>query len=217
MALPDNFNKYNPTITYFRNNGFDCLSSLQEQYRFWLRYGNHYRLDDYMDYKTSLLIEKYKGWGVYNYMSDCIDIKKLTLQSNIYPLENNIVTKEFLYDKLSEMKDSFIIKYFSELFARGDLRLLNKKEYLTIFNHFNESKIVIEKEIFEKYCVYNNLIVHCTDEKIINFTIDIEFNDNVSKNIILLLENKSIHTMSCQEFNQFLSVVDYLQINYIYK
>lgn len=36
--LPSNFDKYSSIIEYFRNNDVDCLSTLVEQFRFFIVY-----------------------------------------------------------------------------------------------------------------------------------------------------------------------------------
>jgi len=216
MTLPPNFDKFNITIQYFRNNGFDCLLTLEEQYRCWLRYQVH-PCDKYD--KTALSTKIDDWWGCYHCVVGnsiaSVNIKKLYLLSLDYHLNDNHVTKEFLYDELSKMTDNTILLYFNELFYMGKLKEFDKNEDINIYNNFNESKIRINKKTFEKYCGYYQFIYECNHGIICDFTINVEFNDNVALNIINLLNNNMLY-IKAEEYNQFVSVIDFLQINYQY-
>lgn len=238
MALPPNFDKYKEIISYFKNNGFDCLSTLQEQFRFFIRYiydaDNQPRsFKSELDHTTSLEAKKYRHnkydiWGKWSNpdidSDDGYDITLLRLYMHGYKSLTNYISKvsdEFLYKQLSSVKDEIIMHYFNELYQYGKLNKIEIiQKYITITNKYNDSKMLIEKENFKKYCRYDdflNFYHEMTDEKIQTFSIDVLFNDVVAKNIEALLNNNNLlFPIDINDLKQQLAVIDFLQINMKY-
>lgn len=237
LLLPPNFDKYKDVITYFRNNGLDCLSTLQEQFRFFMRYIYDTRRISWNFCKqlqeTTSLSTKYDigpgyRWGVWSNPDigcfDWYDIENLKFKMNGYGLFTINVDEEFLFKHLSLATDIMIMNYFQELYEYGNLtKIQTKTEYIKITNPFNDSVILIIKEKFKKYCRYDEFIhsyhniSNEKNEKIDTFSIDIEFNDEVSNNIEQLLNhNIKAFPKTMDSLKQQLEVIDFLQINMAY-
>ena len=230
--LPLNFDKYSNIIKYFRGNGLDCLSSLEEQFRFFIRYiyskyTNDIDFHERLKSRTNLLYkDKYDNWGKWN--ADIhvghyfYDINSLTFYDKyVMRSEDYNVPKEFLYEQLSAVSDDDIMKYCNELRSYGKLCKIEKiPDYIIITNKFNDSKILVEKHNLENYCGYNKFVDDYNllmDEKIKTFNIDVEFNDKVALDISTLLNEGNIpDTNSIEEFQQQSEVMDFLQININY-
>ena len=126
------------------------------------------------------------------------------------------ITEKFLYDELSLVSDNEIENYFNDLYSYGKLFIIEQKyDYITITNKFNESKIVMQKELFHKYCGYKELL---NDYTVDTFTIDILFNDKVANDISALLneKGKNITSYNINELAQIFNVMDFLQITLNY-
>lgn len=216
LVLPPNFDKYNKIIEYFRNNGFDCLSTLQEQFRFYVRYIYHSRHQDFNRKSlglTSLRI-KWKRWcdpAIDSY--EIIDINNLTF--NVSNRGNFKPNKECLYEQLSNVNDKTILHYFNELYDYGELVDISVSKTISIGNKFNNATIKVKKENFIKHCGY----AECIKEfKMNDFVIDIEFDDDVAKDISNLIDGiDSNKIKSIKKFEQKIAVIDFLQISYQYK
>jgi adenine-specific DNA methylase len=69
--------------------------------------------------------------------------------NNKHILSGFDITEQFLYNELSLVSDNEIENYFNDLHTYGKLSIIEQKyEYITITNKFNESKIVVQKELF---------------------------------------------------------------------
>ena len=225
--LPPNFDKCSNIIKYFRDNGLDCLSSLSEQFRFFIRYiyseneSLNMRFYNEKNNKTNLSYKKRFSWGEWDdkghgrnsynfYNLNTLEFRTQNLN------KNNKATKEFLYDELSNVSDGKIKQYFIELYDYGKL-IEQNNDVITITNKFNDSKIVINRFDFMKYCGYSNLL---TDHNHINtFVIDIIFNDKIAKHISCLINNSpdiSLYNYTLEELEQKFALIDFLQININY-
>lgn len=126
------------------------------------------------------------------------------------------ISEQFLYEQLSIVSDNEIENYFNDLHSYGKLSIIEQKyDYITINNNFNESKIVVQKELFRKYCGYQKMLDDYTVE---TFTIDILFNDKVANDISALLNEKenNVTRYNLHELEQKFNVIDFLQINLNY-
>ena len=231
--LPPNFDKYSNIIKYFHNNGLDCLSSLQEQFRFFIRY--IYVIEKYisesfhimLDERTKLSFKNNYMWGcwkshsthrLYDYY---YDINKLEFYHSSYKSINgkSVATKEFLYEELSRVSDMKVNLYVAELCGYFKIKHFpNIIDNIIITNKFNDCKIIVQKDNFQKICGYNTLL---EDYKYLDtFVIDIEFNDRVAKDISNMIDEQSIgghyFSYTIEELEQKFSIIDFLQINMSY-
>lgn len=219
LTLPPNFDKYNKIIEYFRNNGLDCLSSLQEQFRFFVRYIciiPHINFKRQLDLFTLLNFKSSHWWGCWNNPDidscDYINIRELRFDISSYNVSK--IDQSFLYKHLHFVDDRKILAYFNELSNYGKLQDIYVGNYVYIGNKFNDAVIKITKENFYKYCGYSALI---KEYKMKNFVIDVEFNENVAKDISEMINDQLQLTMdNVEEFEQKIAVIDYLQISYKY-
>lgn len=126
------------------------------------------------------------------------------------------ITDKFLDNELSLVSDNEIENYFNDLHLYGKLSIIDQKQdYIIITNKFNESKIVIQKELFRKYCGYQTLL---DDYTVKTFAIDILFNDKVANDISALLNEKeqNITHYNLHELEEKFNVMDFLQITLNY-
>lgn len=225
--LPANFEKYNEIIMYFKNNGID-ITTLQEQFRFFIRYiydssRSSIDFDNQLEFKTSLSTKGNARWGRW-FDSDIDGYDYYHIEEfkfNMKGYDFTLINDEFLYKQLSKATDDVIMKYFNELYQYGKLNELPiVKKYITITNKFNDSKILIEKDNFKKYCAYDhflNFYQDISNEKIQTFSIDVEFNDEVANNIEQLLNhNNMVVLKNLESMKQQFAVIDFLQINMKY-
>lgn len=133
------------------------------------------------------------------------------------------VTEQFLYEQLSKVSDIEIENYFNDLCSYGKLSSVEQTyKYITITNKFNESKIIVQKDHFRKYCGYqttlddynkltDNLIADLSTD---TFSIDIYFEDKVANDISALLNEKqyNVTNYTLKELEQKFNIVDFLQI-----
>lgn len=219
LTLPPNFEKYNKIIEYFTLNGFDCLSTLQEQFRFFVRYMYNSYHSDFINKRfqfTSLEYKKDSRWGCWNNPDidsyDYIDIKKLRFYISGYRYYK--IDQPFLYNYLINADDITVLKYFNELYDYGKLVDIKEEKLISIGNKTNTATIKIKKENFYKYCGYAALMKEFNQKE---FIIDIDFNDNVAQDISNLINEKLTRIdLSIEEFEQKLAVIDYLQVSYTY-
>ncbi len=226
FELPPNFDKYSTIIKYYTNNGIDCLSTINEKFRFYIVYiyskkklNLHSDFYNQLDKTTNLIYRKERGWGhwsnpeidSYHYYN----INKFEFYMPGFHLFFKL-TEQFLYDELSLVSDNEIENYFNDLHSHGKLSIIEQKyDYITITNKFNDSKIVVQKELFCKYCGYQTILDDYTVE---TFAIDILFNDKVADDISTLLNEKEqkITHYNLHELEQKFNVIDFLQITLNY-
>lgn len=229
--LPPNFNKYINIINYYKNNGIDCLQTIVEQFRFYIIYiyskqkiSLHPKFHKELKAVTNLVNRKNFRWGCWsNPGTDSYDIYNINDYTFYMPgFKHGKITKKFLYNELSKVSDIDIEYYFNELHAYGKLSIIKKQiEYITITNQFNESKIIVNKEMFYKYVGYQTILEDYTDENINKFSIDVLFNDKVADGISALLNDPIVNEVTLNHYNaeeleQKFNVIDFLQINLNY-
>jgi len=222
-GLPPNFDKYSNIIKFYKNNGVDCLSSKVERFRFYIVYiyakknlNLHSSFYRELDKTTNPCFKKYPNWGKWDnpgieFSYDRYDIKKFTFHMPGFRFAFE-VTDEFLYIELRLVSDDVIENYLNDLYSYGKLSITERKiNYITITNTFNEAKIIVQKELFYKYCSYHKML---EDYKVKEFSIDILFNDKVANNISALLNEQSYNTKEYKyyELEQHFNVIDFLQI-----
>ena len=222
LVLPPNFDKYSNIIKFYRNNGVDCLSSKVERFRFYIVYiyaKKNLCLSSFfykeLDKQTDPFYRKYNWWGRWSNPDidslDSYDIKNFSFHMPGFGSRFKI-TDEFLYKELSLVSDKEIENYFNDLYSYGTLTITERKiDYITITNTYNEAKIVVQKELFYKYCGYHKML---EDYNVETFSIDILFNDKVANNISALLNEQSYDTENYvyYELEQHFNVMDFLQI-----
>jgi len=226
LELPTNFDKYSTIIKYYKNNGIDCLSTKTEKFRFYIvhiyskkKLNLHSSFYKELDRKTNLLYRKERYWGdwdnpdIDSYHGYNINTFKFYMSGFNLGFK---ITEKFLYGELLLVSDNEIKNYFNDLHSYGKLSIIEQKyDYITITNKFNEAKIVVQKELFRKYCGYQKIL---DDYNIETFSIDILFNDKVANDISSLLneEQQDVTHYNFDELEQKFNVVDFLQINLNY-
>ena len=240
LKLPANFNKCSTIIKYYKNNDVDCLSTLSEWFRFYIihvfskakKYIN--KLDGSflktLYDNTNLKNSKNFYWGRWSSPDIdsfyCYDIKKLTFLMPGFDISFKM-NENFLYEELSKVSDNEINNYFNDLFLCGTLSPITQiYDTFIITNKFNKSKIIVQKDLFRKYCGYqkildnyNNLIENVTKNKSLDsFSIDIFFEDKVADDISYLLNEKAVDVTNytLDELEQKFNVFDFLQITINY-
>jgi len=222
LGLPPNFDKYSNIVKFYKNNGVDCLSSKVERFRFYIIYIYtkknlclHSSFYDELGKVTNPCFKNYPDWGRWdNPDIDSFDYYDITtfkfhMPKFNYPFK---ITDEFLHKELSLVSDDVIENYFNDLYSYGKLTITEHKiNYITITNTFNEAKIIVQKELFYKYCSYHKML---EGYKVKEFSIDILFNDKVANNISALLNEQSYNTKEYKyyELEQHLNIVDFLEI-----
>ena len=233
MELPVNFNKYLSIITYYKNNNVDCLSTLVEWFRFYIihifskdvKYTNelHNSFLTTLCDKTNLKHKNDFLWGRWsspvmdNFYS--YDIMKLHFYMPGKFHMSFKLNEQFLYDELSNVPDIEIEDYLNNLCSYGNLLPITqiyKPNVIIITNKFNESKIIVQKELFSKYCGYSKMLEDY--ELIKTFAIDIFFEDKVADDLSSLLNEKeyTITNYKRDELEQKFNLMDFLQITLNY-
>lgn len=212
--LPPNFDKYLHVINYLRENGVDCLKSTNERRRFYIGFKHGYRIRLNLMTRTS-------GW--INFQDpNCSEA--YNIYDGIYtPVRGNseYLSDHFLFNYLLSVDDSSIESYLSELqlYLNVD-KVFESEKKICIISSDNQSKIIIKKNNFIKYCGYNRVLrdyKDLTKEVINEFTLPVKFNENVSLYFISIINehpyerNKWIFNLD--ELEQIINVTNTLEIN----
>lgn len=233
LELPPNFDKYSNIIKFYKNNGVDCLSSKVERFRFYIVYIYskkelylHSSFYEELNKTTNPCSKNYPSWGNWNNSdTDSYDIKKFTFHMPEFGVGFKI-TDKFLYKEFSLVSDNQIENYFNDLYSYGRLSITEHKidyititntynkakiDYITLTNIYNEAKIVVQKELFYKYCGYHKML---EDYKVETFSIDILFSNKVANNISALLNERSydIKDYKYYELEQHFNIMNFLEI-----
>lgn len=119
------------------------------------------------------------------------------------------------------MEDSIIESYFNELQSYLNTeKVYESNKKICITNNFNDYKIIVKKENFSKYCHYYEVLKSYKDltiQETYEFSINIPFNDNISKYMTLLIDQhpytdikKFVFNMN--ELEQIIDIINLLQI-----
>lgn len=205
MELPRNFDAYTSVITYLRSKGLDCLSSLQEQFRFYIVYilGYNFRA-------TSLKYKNDKEWGklYWRKFHHGFDIMNTTLTYKDIEIK---ISNGYMLEKLQNADLVKIEQYFQDLFPANKSKILyvNQKQVM-ITNPFNDSKIIVSKDRFVTRCEHYQKI---RGQKISTISIPVLFNDDTGLYIAkILMDNEIAQPHTIDMITQSIEVMEYLGI-----
>lgn len=183
MNLPNNFDKYKPMIQFYHNTGNKILSNLNDLAKF------------YLEIKNLALCHYSVGRGrkQYYFMEQGQTIE---------------ITEENIYHRLAELTDKEIEAGIFKLRITPKLKELRK---VIIGNKFNDNKIRVSYNKFQKYCNYYYDV--CKDYDVIEFDIDIEFDLETAKEVSDTINFGILFSpTNTSSLNQYIKVVGFLGI-----
>lgn len=193
MELPANFNQYKKLIEFYRAQGVDCLKSNIQKYKFIYCY-----MDDYVVEKSNeqeICFMNELGLGV----------------SRIFVKHDASFVDQ--YNKLGNAKSYIITSYLRDTCNIKMKFNLNDKK-ITITNSFNNSQIVLAKQLFDLYCGYS-VLNEDYNQQMIN--IPVKFDDVSAKIFVDCINSASMMCPKFEEllvYDQVIELMNFLCVNF---
>lgn len=186
MNLPSNFDKYKPIIEWMQKTG----SNLN------LSFANFKEL---LSFCLNAGVIRGFRWNK---------------DETIFHLSDRdggmLVDEKLIYDRLAQLTDARIEYILTRYSNQVKLIALQK---VIIGNKSNNNKIMVSYVNFQKYCNYYYDV--CKDYDVIEFSIDIEFDEEAAKSVSMTVnQGELIRPKTFNSFVQYIKVIGLLGVEF---